>query len=141
MPPFADDDPFADGDRRIGHGREVLRAGRQHPLVVLERHAGGHRHHDFVPQRLPQGADDRSDLPGLHGHDHHVGEPDRLRGIAEGPESVRLRIAAQFVVIAGAGPDLFRAHRLCSGKAAGERLRHVSESDKSDLHENCLFAE
>ena len=134
MAPLAGDDPFAHGHRGIGDGREVCRAGQEHPLVVVEGHARGHRDDDFSLQLLLQGFDDARDLMGFHGDDDHVGEVRDLGRRVEGPHAERFRIALQFGTVARRGAELRGLQGPRAEESAGQGPGHVSESDKSDFH-------
>lgn len=135
MAAFADDDSFADRDGRIGNGRQVGRTGCEHPLVIVERDACGHRNDDLLSQQFPDGCHDRLDLVGFHGDNHDVGKlRDSRWPSVERPEPVGLRVAA--AVSHGrahtrrySGLDGFPANQ-----AVREGLRHIPESDKSDFH-------
>lgn len=110
------------------------RAGSEHPLVVVERYPRGHRDDDLRLQLFADRRDDRLDLVGFHGDDHHVGKRRDLGRRVEGPEAEGLRIALQFGPVAGAGPDAAGPDRAAAHQSAGQSPGHVSESDKSDIH-------
>ena len=112
----------------------MSRSGEEHPLVIVERDARGHRDDDFLRQKFPDGGYDRLDLIGFHGDDHDVGELRDRGGIVEGPEPVRLRIALQLRAVACAGADIPGLDGLSANQAVREGLRHIPESDKSDFH-------
>ena len=61
-------------------------------------------------------------------------------GIVESQKAFRLRIAPQFGPVAGAGADLAGLQRPRRGKPFGKSLRHISESDKSYLHNTIHFS-
>lgn len=137
---FADNDSLADGDRRVGNRTEMVRSGRKYGFVLSERHAGSHRNDDFPGQQLLHRRQNRFDLMGFHGYDHHVGELRDTGGIVESQKAFRLRIAPQFGPVAGAGADLAGLQRPRRGKPFGKSLRHISESDKSYLHNTIHFS-
>ena len=109
-------------------------------LGTVVRGAGGHRDDDFLRQKFPDGGYDRLDLIGFHGDDHDVGELRDTGGIVESQKAFRLRIAPQFGPVAGAGADLAGLQRPRRGKPFGKSLRHISESDKSYLHNTIHFS-
>ena len=94
----------------------MVRAGGEHPLVIVERDARGHRNDDLTRQLFPYGRKHRFDLVGLHGDD------------------LRLRIALQFRTVARARADVAGPHGPRADKPARHGLRHISESDKTDFH-------
>ena len=93
----------------------------------------------YFPNVL-HGRQNRFDLMGFHGYDHHVGELRDTGGIVESQKAFRLRIAPQFGPVAGAGADLAGLQRPRRGKPFGKSLRHISESDKSYLHNTIHFS-
>ena len=78
------------------------------------------------------GADYVFDLVGLDGDDDHVGGVGYFRGGVYGSDAELGGVAFEFVVVGGAGDDVFAVqyagvhHALCDG------LRHVAVSDESD---------
>ena len=112
----------------------MVRAGGEHPLVIVERDARGHRNDDLTRQLFPYGRKHRFDLVGLHGDDHQIGERDERRRVVESPETLRLRIALQFRTVARARANVAGPHGPRADKPARHGLRHISESDKTDFH-------
>lgn len=83
MAAFADDDAFADRNGRIGNDAQMVRAGGEHPLAVVERNARSHRYDDLLRQKLPDGRKHRLDLIGFHGDDDQIGELRDRRRVVE----------------------------------------------------------
>ena len=134
MAAFADDDAFADRNGRIGNDAQMVRAGGEHPLAVVERNARGHRNDDLIRQLFPDGRKHRLDLIGFHGDDDQIGELRDRRRVVESPEALRLRVAPQFRPVARARTDVAGLHGPRADKPARHGLRHISESKKSDFH-------
>lgn len=134
MAAFENDDPLADGHRRIGAGAHMGRPRGKHLLVVVERQPRGHRDDDLPLEVLADRGDDPLDLVGFHGDDDHVGKVGHLGGRVKGVHAARFGIALQLGPVTGADPDLAPFDRSAADQSARQGLSHVSKSDKSDFH-------
>ena len=129
---LARDDALANGDGRVGHGREVARAGKQ-VLVGRAVPSGGNRDHRLVRERARERRQHALDYDGLDGDDHEVRCIHERGGVLHGMHATSLGARFERVEVPGAGVEVPRGNLATRDEAVCQRGRHVAESDETDL--------
>ena len=119
---------------RIGNDAQMVRAGGEHPLAVVERNARGHRNDDLIRQLFPDGRKHRLDLIGVSRRrrpDRRTPRPPPRRRKPGSPAAPVLRRSfARSRAHAPMSPGCTAP----SGQTRPPWPAPISESKKSDFH-------
>ena len=127
--------PLADGDRRVGHGAQVVDSGGQRLLKPVKQPA--RRHGEQYLARQPSGERLKNLLNQirLYRQNQNVRLVRHLQGVPAGDNPQLPGGGFQLFPALGAGENLPAGEGAAVKKALCHGLRHVSKADKA----HCLF--
>lgn len=128
---LADIDALADSYRCVGNGSPVAAAGEQ-ALQIVKEFAGGNGKDRFARKAVGDRGENLLQQIGFDGDDGVAALFQHLLWGGQGSHAVASGIAAEFIIVLGAGTDVVCCHRAGAQQALHHGLCHVAKADKAE---------